>query len=152
MPQTMIPPTLERLRPSNFFSLTYTFKISSYAPEIYTNLENLLLTTVAGGDFSSERSSTWNCYGSGINLERLETQLTILKIRAQESSIASVLSIIEFLNANGPASFSETATGLVKLILLMPATNALRKRSFSATTVVPTHFQIRSYGPDIERF
>ena len=79
MPQTMIPPTLERLPPSNFFPLTYTFKISSYAPEIYTNLENLLLTTVAGGDFSSEPLSTGNFYGSDIKLERLETQLTIWK-------------------------------------------------------------------------
>ena len=34
----------------------------------------------------------------------------------QESSIASVSSIIEFLNANGPASFGDTATVLVKLI------------------------------------
>ena len=43
-------------------------------------------------------------------------------MHAQESSIASVSSMIEFLNANGPASFRETATGLVKLILVMPAT------------------------------
>ena len=47
-------PTLELLRPSNFFSFAYTLKISRYAPEIYTNFENLLLTTVSGGDFSSE--------------------------------------------------------------------------------------------------
>ena len=52
---------------------------------------------------------------------------------ARESAIASVSSIKEFLNANGPASFSETATCtvLVKLILVMPATNALSERSFS---------------------
>ena len=41
-------------------------------------------------------------------------------------------SIIEFLDANGIASFSETATVLVKLILVMPATNALSERSYSA--------------------
>ena len=51
---------------------------------------------------------------------------------AQESSIASVSSILEFLNANGIASFSETATVLVKLILVMPASNALSERSYSA--------------------
>ena len=39
-------------------------------------------------------------------LGKLETELTILKIHAQESSIASVSSItLEFLNVNGPASF-----------------------------------------------
>ena len=33
-PQTVIPPALERLRTSNFFSFAYTFKISNYAPVI----------------------------------------------------------------------------------------------------------------------
>ena len=33
-PQTVIPPTLERLRTSNFFSFAYTFKMSNYAPVI----------------------------------------------------------------------------------------------------------------------
>ena len=40
-------------------------------------------------------------------------------------------SIINFLNANERALFSEIAT-VVKLILVMPATNALSERSFSA--------------------
>ena len=55
-------------------------------------------------------------------------------MNAQESSIASVSSITEFLNANGIASFTfkESATILVKLILVMPATNALSERSQSA--------------------
>ena len=57
-------------------------------------------------------------------------------MHAQESSIASVSSMIEFLNANGPASFRETATGLVKLILVMPATNALSERSFTSYSAV----------------
>ena len=43
-----------------------------------------------------------------------------------------MLSIIEFLDANGIASFNETATVLVKLILVMPATNALSERSYNA--------------------
>ena len=53
-------------------------------------------------------------------------------MHAQESSIASVSSIMEFLYANGPASFRETATGLVKLILVMPATNALSEKWFTS--------------------
>ena len=85
----------------------------------------MLFKTVSGGHFSSESLSTCNFYGSYISRERLERQLTILKIYAQESSIAPVSSIIEFLNANGIASFSEAARVLVKLILVMPATNAL---------------------------
>ena len=39
---------------------------------------------------------------------------------------------IKFLDAKGIASFNETATVLVKLILDMPATNALSERSYNA--------------------
>ena len=53
-------------------------------------------------------------------------------MHAQESSIASVSSIIEFLYANEPASFRETATGLVKLILVMLATNTLSEKWFTS--------------------
>jgi len=39
--------------------------------------------TVSGGHFSSESLSiTCNFYGSDISMERLETQLTILKMHA----------------------------------------------------------------------
>ena len=73
-------------------------------------------------------------HGSDINRERLETELMtcILKMHAQESSIASVSSIMGFLYANGPALFRETATGLVKLILVMLATNALSEKWFTS--------------------
>ena len=82
----------------------------------------MLFKTVSGGQFSSESN---NFYGSDISRERLETQFTILKMHGQESSIASV-------SSNGIASFSETVTVLVKLVLVMPAINALSERSYSA--------------------
>ena len=98
---------------------------------IYTNLENLFLKTASGGDFSNELSTVCEFYGSDINKELLETQLTILKTKAQGNALTSVSSIINFLNANGRALVSEIAT-VVKLILVMPATNSLSERSFSA--------------------
>ena len=67
---------------------------------IYTNLENLLLKTASGGDFSNELSTVCESYGSDINRELLETQLTILKTKAQGNALTSVSSIINFLNAN----------------------------------------------------
>ena len=76
----------------------------------------MLFKTVSGGHLLSESLSTCNFYGSDISRERLETQLTILKMHAQGSSKASVSSMIESLNENGVASISETATVLVKLI------------------------------------
>ena len=62
-------------------------------------------------------------------------------MHAHQSSIASVSSMIEFLNAIGVASFSETATVLVKLILVMPATNALRERSYSASRRIKNYLR-----------
>ena len=114
--------------PLTFSPLRCTFKISRYVPKIYyTNLEKL-----ASQDGFRRRFLKLAMYQPE-NRERLETQLIIVKIYARESAIASVSSIKKFLNANGPASFSETATCtvLVKLILVMPATNALSERSFS---------------------
>ena len=103
----------------------------------------MLFKTVSGGHFLSELLSTCNFYydGSDISRERLETQLTILKMHAQESSIASVSSTIEFLNVNGVASISETATVLVKLILVMPATSALSKSSYSASRRIKNYLK-----------
>ena len=101
----------------------------------------MLFKTVSGGHFLSKSLSTCNFYGSDISRQRLETQLTILKMHAQESSIASVSSTIEFLNENGVASFSETATVLVKLTLVMPATNALSKSSYSAARRIKNYLR-----------
>ena len=56
----------------------------------YTNLENVLLKTVSGGDFSSEPLSTCNFYGSDINRERLETKLTSLKMDAHATNFHSL--------------------------------------------------------------
>ena len=53
--------------------------------------------------------------------ELLETQRTIFKTYAQESFT------LDSLNANRPVFFSEFATVLKNLILVMPATNALIK-------------------------
>ena len=69
--------------------------------KVSTNVENLPLNRASGDDFPSELLSICNFYSSDINMELLETQLSILKMNAQESTIASVSSIIDFLNANG---------------------------------------------------
>ena len=65
------------------------------------NLENLLPKTASGDDFSNDWLiiSLQLFWFRLINRDRLETQFTILKMHAQESSMASVSSIINFLNA-----------------------------------------------------
>ena len=108
------PPTLERLRPSNFFPLRTPSKNSRYVPTIYyTNLENLPFKTVSGVDFSSSPLSTWNFYCSDMS------NWTSYYFENTCSGKCHNLcaSITKFLNANGPDSLSETATVSVKQIL-----------------------------------
>ena len=62
-------------------------------------------------------------------------------MHAYQSSIATASSVIEFLDANGIASFSETVTVLVKLILVTPATNALSERSYSASRRIKNYLR-----------
>ena len=133
MPQTVILPTSDRLPTSNISPLRTPS--DSYA----TPLKSIrILKTCFSRQFQEDISQvscyqpSCHFYGSGVSRERLETQLTILKMHAHESSIVLMSPIIEFLDANGIASFNETVTVLVKLILVMPATNALSERSYSA--------------------
>ena len=95
------------------------------------NLKNLLFKTVSGGHFSGKSLSTCNFYGSDISRDLLETQLAILNMHACLRKFHSLCVIHNrILNENGIASFSKTTTILVKLILVMPVTNALSERSY----------------------
>ena len=71
--------------------LTTILLLRYKVPEkVSTNFENLPLNRASGDDFSSELLSICNFCGSDINMELLERQLSILKMNAQESSIAFV--------------------------------------------------------------
>lgn len=72
-------------------------------------------------------------YGSDFNPDLLTTQLNVLHTSSEVSlvDLKSVVAYLKTLNSIEREFFSEVVN-LVKLILVMPATNAVSERSFSA--------------------
>uniref|UniRef100_H3AN58 TTF-type domain-containing protein n=1 Tax=Latimeria chalumnae TaxID=7897 RepID=H3AN58_LATCH len=100
---------------------------------VYINLENLLLKVAAGKEYDHELSFVCNFYGSDISPRALRTQLSTLKanLAQQDTSTPSLNTIIDFITANGLSLFCEIVV-ILKLVLVMPDTNATSERSFSA--------------------
>ena len=79
-------------------------------------------------------------YGTDLNQDRLLAQLMSLHSTKQDGSIddfKSLISYLKGLNAVEREYYSEVIK-VAKLILVMPATNALSERSFSALRRVKT--------------
>ena len=122
---SLVPGKSQGLTSSPYWTRLLRYKVPE---KVSTNVENLPINRASGDDFSSELLSICNFYGSDINMELLETQLSILKMNAQESSIAFVSSMIDFLNANGFIQWDCNSFG--ELILVMPATNVFEWKVF----------------------
>ena len=108
------PPTLERLRPSNFFPLRTPSKSHATSLQSIIRISKTCLSRRFLESIFQVRHYQPETFI--VQIWAIE-RLTILKIHARESAITSVSSITEFLNANGPDSLSETATVSVKQIL-----------------------------------
>lgn len=99
---------------------------------LYSNLENLLAKAISGQTYDTELNFVCNFYTTYISRRDLEAQLETLKIDLNVGSDeASVKVVVNYLvEGNRWALFSEIAI-IVRLILVMPATNAASERSFS---------------------
>lgn len=110
--------------------------------QTYMNLENLLLKVTSGESYEAELSFICNFYCSDINSHDLATQLITLRTNFPKDLLPkpSLKSIQDFILKNGPSLYSEIAV-ILKLILVMPATNAVSERSFSAMKRVKTYLR-----------
>ena len=72
-------------------------------------------------------------YGTDFNHDLLKTQLNVLHTNSEPSlrDLKSVIAYLKTLNEVEKTFYSEVIS-VVKLILVMPATNAVSERSFSA--------------------
>ena len=72
-------------------------------------------------------------YGADFHPERLKTQLTVLWSSTDQEmkDVHSTIAFLKSLSSSEKQFYSEVVK-LVKLILVMPATNAVSERSFSA--------------------
>ena len=110
--------------------------------ETFQLMENLLLKALCKQDFGLELQQTSSLFGSDLDKFKLEMQPTTL-IRAvdeKQVTIRDAIKIISSLNASQKLLVSEVLK-LVKLILLVLATNAFSKRSCSTLRRVKTYLR-----------
>ena len=112
--------------------------------QLYSNLEQLLLKAVCKENYSSEFDFVTKFYGPDLNVHALETQLQIFAtnfiMEGKKTSIKDILKYLRNISSAQRALLSEICI-IAKLILVMPSTNAVSERSFSALRRVKTYLR-----------
>ena len=110
---------------------------------VYRNLEELLLRGAAGSDFSEQLKEVSGVYYE-LDASQLKMQLSNLATYFQENNIT--VSLEEFfkylrsLSAAAKTFYSEVCA-VARLILVMPATNAVSERSFSVMRRIKSYLR-----------
>jgi len=106
----------------------------------YSHLEGLILKAARGDDFTAELAEVEKSYSKDVNVSALRIQLPLLKTCVQgDVTIGSVKSALIGLG-KGIDLLSEVFI-LMKLVLVMPASNATSERSFSALRRLKTYLR-----------
>ena len=110
---------------------------------VYCNLEELLLKGAAGSDYSQQLGKVSGVY-SELDASQLKLQLSNLATYFQENDImVSLEECLKYLRSLSPAAktfYSELCT-VVRLILVMPATNDVSERSFSVMRRIKSYLR-----------
>ncbi len=111
----------------------------------YSNLENLLLKAAECEDFSDEFKFVADFYGSDFDPVLLDTQLSlfgtcIAHLGLKNPTFSDITKYFRDMSPATRTSMSEVCT-LVKLILVLPATNAVSERCASALRRVKTYLR-----------
>lgn len=96
-------------------------------------LENLLLKCAMDEDYQEELRAVTNFYGSDLDGDNLETQLLTFKVMFKEfkSGKVHLKDVIEFMSKSGYSDLLSEVSTVLRLILVLPATNAQSERVFS---------------------
>ena len=108
----------------------------------YLCLQELMLKAVKKEEFSNELTTVCHLYGSDLHAANLKMQLEMLSDHISGNNI-DIFDVKKYLQDLAPAVkalFSEVVL-LMKLILVLPATNATSERSFSAMRRVKSHLR-----------
>ena len=117
--------------------------------QIYSNLEQLLLKASQGQDYASEFEHTCSFYKDDFDSDMLHAQLQVFTSECQRQQkdtgipFTTVFDIKDFfctLTDSQKSLLSEVCK-VVKLILIMPASNATSERSFSALRRVKSYLR-----------
>ena len=112
---------------------------------MYAKLEQVVLLAAKNGNYSSELQEVVDFYGDDFNKSELETQLEVFS----QMEAAHCTNPVNFKDVHKhlqslPASQMDLISQvvhLVKLVLLMPATNAVSERSASAMRCIKTYLR-----------
>ena len=114
----------------------------------YRCLEDLLLKSATQEDTQVEMSAIADLYKEDFKFDDLKSQLAIMgtsikAARKEDSSPIAVTQVIEYVRNLSPCQqdIMPQVVYLIKLILVMPATNATSERSFSALKRVKTYLR-----------
>ena len=112
---------------------------------LYMKLQELIIKTATKTDYTQELQEVIKFYGADFNASDLETHLELLgqmkiEISGEKLSFNDIHQHFKSLSTMQLSLVSQV-TFLVKLILLMPATNAVSERSASAMRRVKTYLR-----------
>ena len=111
----------------------------------YRNLEELVLKAANGDGYAAELKEVTAFYGSDLKVDELTTQLCIFATKfaseQQTSQMATLGDVFKFMQSLtvGQCTFFSEVCKVIRLLLVLPATNAVSERSFS------TMRRIKSY-------
>ena len=115
--------------------------------ETYKQLENLILKAARGQDYSQELEFVTDFYGTDFSKDSLKSQLetfgAAFRSDSESNTEITFQTILKFFKEKSPeimSLLSEVKT-LLKLILVMPATNATSERSFSALKRIKSYLR-----------
>ena len=114
---------------------------------IYRNVEDLVLNACRGCPYDTELSNVCDFYKDDISKMQLQAQLPLLQALFAEEKNQSELSINDFiikslsqLSSAQRLAFSNVWV-LMKILLVMPATNASSEHSFSGLRRIKTYLR-----------
>ena len=109
----------------------------------YIKIQDLLLKSANGEQFENEILFVTDFYGGDIDKAKLETQLTMVESLCSDLESPDFRDIVEKFKSLSQAEqshFSEVVY-LLRLLLAMPATNAVSEHSASALRLIKTYLR-----------
>ena len=108
------------------------------------SLENLLFKSAKGEDYQKEFKEVIEKYESDLDKHLLGTQLLTFSAKCKnELTEAKIVlhDIVELMRKNGSSALLSEVSTVLKLILVLPATNAECERCFSALKRIKTYLR-----------
>lgn len=109
---------------------------------VYKSIQEVFLKSFKGEPIQEDLTTVINTFSDDLIVEELKAQLTTLKFYA-EDPVTDATDLIKFLQGLTAAQrrLMPQVVVLAKLLLVMPATNAVSERSFSALKRVKTYLR-----------